>query len=292
MLNLLRAEVQKVIGNGMLTSFTLWVWPVGAFAFVAVMVLFSVATPPDNVIFAVTPWDQSMPAMWSNLTGFPGSVLARLFPISFLAVFFAAEYDWGTWKNIVPRRRRPLLMFSKVLVLSTLVVLSFAAASLVWGVGMGVFAAVSGQTYGPALTAEVLNDFVPLYLFEAALAFGTTLVLAGFCALAALLTRTIVGGLVLGLAMSTIESVSGLILAWVAAIFGDPALVDWFALTPSYSVDNLRSWYHANTALTPEFVPGFTNQLTVGGSVFVFAMWILGLLALSILIFQRQDITS
>ena len=92
--------------------------------------------------------------------------------------------------------------------------------------------------------------------------------------------------------MSTIESVSGLLLAWVASVLGQPGLANLFAFTPSYSIDNLRSWYLFDAALAPEFVPGFTNQLTVTGSLTVFALWIAGLLAQSIVIFQLQDLTS
>ncbi len=292
MINLIRAEFQKIIENRMLTSFTLWVWPVGNLAFFLAIILSSMVTPRETPIFPVSPWDKTMLSAWLTLTNFPFNVTMRLFVVAFMAIFIAGEYEWQTWKNIVPHRRRALIMAAKFFVLSGMMVLSIAITSLIMGVGMGVYASVSGQECGPVITGQVLGDFLLVYLFEAVVACGTVLLMAGFCALASLLTRTIVGGLLLGLGLSIIESVSGFLLSFVAFVFDKPWISNLFAYMPTYNIDNIRSWYHFGSAWHPAYIPGFGSEPTLVASIILLALWIIGLMALSIIVFQHQDLAA
>jgi ABC-type transport system involved in multi-copper enzyme maturation permease subunit len=289
MLNLLRAEWQKIIGHGLLTSFTLWVFPVGALAFSMFAVLW-VLVSPDTMLS--TNWQRGMLAAWRIITGFPGNVLTRMFSMAFLAAFIAGEYEAKTWKNTVPRSRRSVLLLAKFIMLPVMLILSLAATSLIWGVGMWLPAAIAGADYGPRLTGEVLGAFVPDYLLEMGLALATAFVMTGFAALAVLLTRTVVGGLILGMGMSIIEVVFAFLIQFISFAFNRPEWANLYAYTPTFSVENIRSWVYAEVALDPEFVPSFTAAHTLPFSIAVLLVWIVVLVVLSIVIFERQDLTS
>ena len=54
-------------------------------------------------------WTDTFMASW----GFANNLFGRMFLLGFTAVTFAGEYQWGTWKNIIPRQRRSLLIMAK-----------------------------------------------------------------------------------------------------------------------------------------------------------------------------------
>ena len=291
MFNLLRAEWQKVTGNRLLTSFTVWVFPVGIAAFVAVMTVLVLVTerPPVGV---GNEWTTGMIGTWGALTRFPGSIFIRMFVTAFMAAFFAGEYEWGTWKNIVPRNRRWKLMFVKFWIFALMVILSLFLTSIIVGAGRWLPFAVGGFDYGPAVTRDVMLEFLPEYGVEAALAFATALLLAGLAALAVLLTRSVVGGLLLGFGLSIIEAVSGFILLWIATLFDAPQISNGYAYTPTYSIENIRAWALNGAAVQPPYLPLFDAQLSLISSILILAAWIFGLMLLAALIFQRQDLTN
>ena len=291
MLNLLRAEWQKVTGNRMLTSFTVWAFPVGITAFVLVITVVVLVTdyPPVGV---GNEWTTGMIGTWSALTLFPGNIFMRMFVAAFMAAFFAGEYEWGTWKNIVPRTRRWQLMATKFWVFSVIVVFSLFITSLVVGIGFWLPFAVGGFDYGPSLTQQVVLDFLPKYLLEALFAFGIALLLAGLAALAVLLTRSVVGGLLLGFCLSIIEAVSGFLLLWISILFNRPEIANLYAYTPTYSIENIRSWVLAGAAIHPAYLPSFNLTLTQNASLLILIGWVVGLMLLAIFFFQRQDLTS
>jgi hypothetical protein len=114
--------------------------------------------------------------------------------LGFAAVVFAGEYQWGTWKNIVPRNRRVMLLLMKFMALGVFVVLAFVLMSIIWVIGLGVLAQIAGAEYGPAVTLHVLSDFAEDYAIQAALTFTSMMIAAGYAALAGMLTRSILGG--------------------------------------------------------------------------------------------------
>lgn len=291
MLNLFRAEWQKVAGNRLLTSFTVWVFPVGIAVFVAVMTVLALVTeaPPIGV---GNDWTIGMIGTWGALTRFPGNIFVRMFVTAFMAAFFAGEYEWGTWKNIVPRARRWQLMIIKFWIFALMVILSLFLTSIIVGAGWWLPFSISGFDYGPAVTQDVLVNFLPEYLLEAGLAFATALLLAGLAALAVLLTRSVVGGLLLGFGMSIIEAVSGFILLWMATLFKTPEIANGYIYTPTYSIENIRSWVQDGVALRPNFLPLFDAQLSLISSILILGAWIFGLMLLVAFIFQRQDLTN
>lgn len=293
MFNLIYAEAQKVVGNKMLTAFTLWIYPVGAAAFIIVITLLAKVAPlPGEGFIPVQRWVDSVPSTWLIITAFPGSIFMRLLVIAFFTGFISGEYDWRTWKNIIPRRRRAELLIARMFTLSGMLILSLVATSIIWGLGMGFFAFVTGQEYGPPISGAVISDFLQVYLFEATIGFATALLLAGISGLTALLTRSVVGGLLLAFGLSIVEAISGFSLKWFAYIFNRPGIAGLYAFTPTYSIENLRSWYHFNHPLELANIPGFASEPGFYVSFTMLGLWICFLMLLTVLIFQRQDLVG
>jgi ABC-type transport system involved in multi-copper enzyme maturation permease subunit len=290
MLNLLRAEWKKITGNGMVISFTAWVFPVGLFGFVLVMTIFALVA--EEMIYTFTPWTDSLVSSWRLLTGFPGNVFARLFFMAFPAVFLAGEYEWRTWKNIVPRQRRGALMLSKFVMFTFIGILSIFLTTLISGLGMLIPASLSGQAIEPALTLPNLLEVLPEYFLEFGLAVVLMWILAGMAILAALATRSIAGGILVGFGLALLESVGQFLLAFLGSILARPGIINAYAFFPTYSIDNVRSWLLAGAAFRNESAPGFTYPLTLGSSLLLLAAWGVGLFLLDWLIFHRQDLTS
>jgi ABC-type transport system involved in multi-copper enzyme maturation permease subunit len=294
MLSLLQAEWKKTTSNRMLSGFLVWVYPVGIGAFSLIMVLTSLLSESSARAMAATSsgqWTTDMTGIWLFISAFPGNVFGRLLPLAFMAVVFAGEYQWGTWKNLVPRRQRPALILAKYFTLTSFVMLSLFLTSVIIGIGQGLGHAATGAAYGPPLNLETLLDFAPTYGQQALLAMISLVILAGFAALSALLTRSILGGLLAGFGFSVIEPMSLAMLYILGKILNQPDVINLYQYTPTYNLDNLRAWFAHQGAAGAPFA-GFTAEPGMGFSVVMLAIWVLGLVALSITIFQRQDITA
>mgnify|MGYP001819990811 CR=1 FL=1 len=104
--NLFRAEWQKIAGNRMVALALVWIFPLAAIAGAALIVLLTMSVPDVRSVFAsdrvVDLWRHLAPELWA----LPSSVLGRMLLIGFATLVFAGEYQWHTWKNIVPRSRR------------------------------------------------------------------------------------------------------------------------------------------------------------------------------------------
>ena len=117
------------------------------------------------------------------------------------------------------------------------------------------------------------------------------LILAGFAAVAALSTRSILGALLIAFGFSVFEAVSLVMLLILGRVLDESALVNLYRFTPAYNIDNVRSWLVSNTALT-DIQPGFSAEPTLAFSLIVLGTWLIGLVGLALLVFERQDITS
>jgi len=216
--------------------------------------------------------------------------------LSFTAVVFAGEYQWSTWKNLLPRNRRPALILIKFVPLGLFVVVAFVLMSIVLGVGMGVLSALVGKPYGPKVTGDVLADFAGDYTLQASLAFTSTIIAGGYAALAAMLTRSIIGGVLAGFVITFIENLSIVGLVLIGYLLDVPDVVHLYRLTPGYNLLNVSSWISNDAAGTFEVQVGaaadyvFADSLTF--SVAVLAVWVIGLITVTVLLFRRQDITS
>ena len=102
MFNIFRAEWRKVFANFKLTSFLVWIIPIGYFAFQSVMILLSLFSETMTAgveYFGSGDWTADSLSTWNMLIFFPANLFGRMLPLAYMAVVFAGEYQWGTWKN-------------------------------------------------------------------------------------------------------------------------------------------------------------------------------------------------
>ena len=294
MFSLFKAEWTKTSGNLILTSFLVWIYPIGIVAFLSVGILIAFLQPESAEIMFTTSshqWAQDMIGVWRGIIMFPANIFSRMLPLAYMAVVFAGEYQWGTWKNIIPRSQRWRLIIVKYIVLTLLYTLSYIITSILNMFGNWIGHTRLGMDYGPALTWVNISSFLADYGQHLLLGFLSLWLLACFAAVCALFTRSILGSLLAGFGFATIESLGLGFLSILSNIFSKPELVDLYAFFPSYHLDNALSWYTKGEALTGIFV-NFTTEVSLAGSLTTLFSWAILLTLFTILIFKRQDITS
>lgn len=293
MISLYMAELQKTVGNRWVTGFLLWIFPVGALGVVLFVALLALLIDDFGVrFFNETPlWTTTMIGVW----GFPTNTLGQMFLIGFTAVTFAGEYQWDTWKNILPRQRRAALIGAKFATMGTLVVFTFLLMSVIMGLGYGLIALISDLPYGPALSAQVLADFGRDFGLQMVLTLLSVLITAVYAAFTAMLMRSILGGVLVGLALVIVEPVFAFILAPLARMLEAPNLLKLVRFTPTYNVDNIRSWVTNDTpsqmlAWMQEMVQTTIPSDGIAFSLLVLTAWVVVGIGLIIGLFNRQDI--
>ncbi len=295
MLNLYRAELLKIVGNRWVTGFTLWLFPVGALGAVLLLAFLSLVVDDFAAQFFREPplWTNTMISVWN----FPTNILGQMFLIGLTAVTFAGEYQWGTWKNTIPRCRRAALILVKFLALGALVLFAFVLMSLILGLGYGLIAKVGGVSFGPAITQKTLADFARDYGFQAFVSFLTVLITAIYAAFAAMLTRSILGGVMVGLGIVVVEPILSFLLAPLALNYDWAFLLTFMRLTPTYNIGNVTSWVveGKSNIITASFyeAQGLTPPAdSLGFSLLALTAWVVLGIGLILWLFQRQDINS
>ncbi len=295
--NLYRAEWRKVSANFKLTSFLVWIFPIGLFAFHTVMILLSLisATMQAGVeYFGSGSWSADSLTAWNMVITFPANLFGRMLPLAFMAVVFAGEYQWHTWKNIAPRTQRWKLILAKMAALVSLVLVSLALTALISALGPSIGHRIHGLPYGPDLNSQVLGSFLLDSVKTIFIVLLSLAVLAGYAAIAAITTRSILGGLMVSFGFSVLDAVSLGMLSLLGTIFNRPSLINLYKFTPSYNLGNVHSWLlrgEAEFAITA----GMSPLNTAPGfwfSLLILAIWIFGLIGLALAIFQRQELTE
>ena len=299
MLQLFYAEWIKIAGNRWRAAFLLWIFPVGTLAFVIVIAallaiapLFTDADVTGELDVDDINWADQAISAWSVPTGLFG----RLLVLALASLIFAGEYQWRTLETVVPHAHRVKLVVIKFLVVAFAIVLAFSLMSLILAVGAFVFAWTGGGEIGPTITGESLTEFGKEYLQKAWLAFTLAIIAANFSALGGMVTRSVLGGTLLGVFFTFIEGLSVAGLALLAHLFDQPRLVHLYRLTPSYNVDNVSSWINDNRPATDdEFLQQLTDLFDFADdmyfSVVILTLWVVGLVTLTAYLFHRQDIT-
>ncbi len=298
MRDLFRAEWLKIAGNRWVAGCLIWVFPIGAAGFMFIMALILSLSETARTSAAedgdIPYWTDAAVSIWE----IPTNLLGRMILLGFAAVVFAGEYQWSTWKNIVPRNQRVVLLLMKFFTLGVFVVLAFLLMSIIWVAGWGILAQIAGVQYKPAITGEVLSDFVKNYTTHASLTFSSTMIAAGYAALAGMLTRSILGGILVSFGITLAENGLILGLMFVGWLLNVPRIVHIYQYMPFYNMTNVASWVNENVALNMQpfgedheysYIV-FSDSLEF--SVALLIIWMIGLCALTAYLFQRQDITA
>ena len=240
MIDLLRAEWRKMAGNRWVAGLLVWIFPVGAVALSVVLLLFVLFSDQVRAEVAASPlvWtDQAVAAV-----GFLNNQFGRLFFIAFAVVVFAGEYQWGTWKNIVPRSRRTRLILAKLLTLGVFILTALLLMALFWVLGRIVVTLVAGGSVTPTLSNADLGSFGRDLLLQAAVAYAAVLIVSSQAALVAMLLRSVIWGMLVGVGVTLVEPLL-LVIAFVATqLFERPAYSWILRVTPMYNLDNITSW--------------------------------------------------
>jgi len=294
MRNRFRAEWQKIVGNTRPFAFLVLIYPIGALTIVLLLCLVLLVSDPFRQQVAAAPplWNDSLINVWSLFTRYPTNIFLTMPFFAFTAVLFAGEYQWQTWKNVLPRQSRLSVMLIKFVALGLIIVVSLFAASLIWGIGGRLQTWIVGVAYGPALSGAIMRDFLQDYGVQLFVTFVSTLIFSGITALLAMYTRSILASVLLTIGLRIIEAAAPILLLIGAQIFEREALINWVAYTPTYSLQNVNSWLLLESGSTMGGMPGLTNIPSLGGSLGVILLWMVLLVGVTAVLFQRQDITT
>jgi hypothetical protein len=292
--SLFLAEWWKVNRNYKVVAFLVWILPIGLTALY--LVLIGMALIDDRASggldgVASGKWIQDAVNVWNMVIFFPGNTVGRMLPLAFMAVVFAGEYEWRTWKNTVPRTNRYRLILAKLSVLVLVVVIGFSLASLISGAANLFGRHITDVPYSPVFNPAGLGEFLLAFAKATALGLLSITYLGTLAALAAIITRSILGALLVSFGLSLIDALSLGILALIKQLFNLPAdILNLYQLTPTYHIENLWSWMFFDRAATTLDI--FTSAPSMALSALIYGLWIMALIASAIILFQRQDLTS
>lgn len=283
MLSAISAESLK-LRRHRATWLLVWLFPIGVTAImligIAIELLPGVGGPaaaPD-----VDKWVANAAAFWNA----PSNGLVRYLICAFAAVVFGGEYGWNTWKLIVPHRSRTTLLGAKYVVCVALLYLAFLAAALIM-MGLGwVEDVVTGDAIPEGITLGALAQ-AHWAGFLASLA--PVLLTIAYTSLAAILTRSTTAALVISIAITTLEGIFGTFGPALSMYL--PGVVEMlYQALPGYHLGNLTSWIRDGDAREVMFPSGTVLAFGWATSLALALGWIVGLVALTILRFRRQDI--
>ena len=283
MLDALRAESAKM-GRHKATWGLVWIYPIALIAVLALIVVMTLVNGGDAVDKAPsrTEWLNDASAFW----GAPRQAVVRILIAAYVAVVFAGEYGWNTWKLIVPHRGRASLLAAKYLLILILFAVSFTLAAILFNLGTWTDDVMTGDPIPAGITFGAL---AAAHGTAALAAIAPILVTIGYASLAAIVTRSMVGALIVSIVMITVESLIGSF-APMLAVYLPSAMWALAHALPGYHLANLASWIGSGEALSMPFPSGSVLSLGWATSLAVVAAWIAGLIGAAFLLFRRQDI--
>jgi ABC-2 type transport system permease protein len=284
MLDALAAEALK-FSRHRATWFLVWIYPI---AFILLSLIAVVAGLSQHAPKGLVPqpsaerWIEHAAAIWVV----PASTFGRYLISAFTAVVFAGEYGWNTWKLVVPHRSRGALIASKYGIVLALLYAAFLLTALLM-LGSGWMEDLATGTPTPdGVTAAAL---LRAHGEGIAASLAPILITVAYTSLAAVLTRSMVAALAIGIAVTTLE---GLIVNFgpFAALYAPGLVRAVYATLPGYHLANLAQWTSEGRGLHVPFLGTAPIALGWPVSAAAAAAWIGALAALTAATFRRQDL--
>jgi ABC-type transport system involved in multi-copper enzyme maturation permease subunit len=291
MVELFRAEWMKINGNRFMTSFTVWLFPVGVATFLTLALIPALASElfRSQVNAAPPTWTMQTLLPWTVIN----SIVTRLILVAFAADVFAGEYQRSMWKNLLPRRRRMTYILMKFFTMSLMLMIAFLLTCVLAGLISGLVVRITGAPYNLTQPGETLSDFFNSFGLQAFVAIISALIAACFGALGGIVTRSIIGAVGFGAICTVGEQAMLMILFLVGNALNAPSLIGLYQYTPGYNLSNISSWATAGAAYTMPGIPAQYIGATSAGTSFVILLaWVVGLIGLTVWLFRRQDILS
>jgi ABC-type transport system involved in multi-copper enzyme maturation permease subunit len=281
MLHALSAEMLKMRRHKA-TWFLVWMFPI---AFTAIMLIGIAAgmagteapSSPDTAIN----WMNDTSMIWHV----PPNSFGRLLIAAFVAVVFAGEYAWNTWKLVVPHRSRTSLIVAKFALVLGLYAAAFVLTALLTLAFSWLSNILNRAPLPSGITAGGLWD---VHAKAALAALAPFLITVGYASLAAVLTRSTIAATVIAFIATTAEQLIFTFGPLLSIKF--PAIVPpLYHALPGYHLANLSNWISTGAVLERP-LPGtiVAHDWTVSAAVI--ALWVAALAGGALFAFRRQDI--
>ena len=291
MVELFRAEWMKINGNRFMASFTVWLFPVGVATFLTLALIPALTSTMFRAQVNAAPpsWTMQTLLPWTVIN----SIITRMILVAFAADVFAGEYQRGMWKNLLPRRGRTTYILMKFFTMSLMLLIAFFLTCVLAGIISGVVVRATGASYDLTRAGETLSDFVDSFALQAFVAIVSGLLAACFAALGAILTRSILGAVGFGAACTLGEQAILFVLFLLGNLLNAPGIVKLYQYTPGYNLSNISSWATSGTAFTlTGNMSQYIDSMSAGSSFVILAIWVVGLIGLTVWLFRRQDIVN
>jgi ABC-type transport system involved in multi-copper enzyme maturation permease subunit len=296
MRNLLKAEWKKTIHNHKTVSFLVWIIPVAVLAMYIIgipMAMLSESERQQGLLASLgsVNWIADLTGIYNSVLVFPTLIMGRLFPLSFIGLTMAGEYQWDTWKATVPRTRRSTLLMSKIIMATTIFLISLALTSVINLAGGAIGRAALGMDYPPELNSANLSNLVTTYAVNFGLAALVLFFFSSFGAVVARFSRSVLMTFLGGFMFSLLDTMADVFLIFFGRLLNLPQIVNGYAYSFSYNLTNLMSWLKdGNETLVS--LSGWVGGHSALYSIILLAVWVGGMFALALWLFQRQDLTS
>ena len=281
MLNALSAEALKMRTHKA-TWFLVWLFPIVFTILFIIGILIGVfgGEAPEQTPLAR--WISDTAVIWKV----PPNSVGRYLMAAFVAVVFAGEYGWNTWKLIVPHRARASLIAAKYALVLLLLLASFVLTALISIAGTFAEDMLTGDTIPAGIT---LGGLLHAHWLGLLASLGPILVTMAYASLAAVLTRSTIAALVITIVFTTIEQIVFNLGPVLSINF--PAVTQFlYHVLPGYHLGNVESWIMEGTAYRGEFPSGRVVALPWMTSLAVVAAWVIALVTATFAAFRRQDI--
>ncbi|HYD12826.1 MAG TPA: ABC transporter permease [Allosphingosinicella sp.] len=280
MLDPIRAEALK-FRRHRATWGLVWIWPIGVTLILSLAIAIQVAKGEVGRPESAAGWIADAVGFWNV----PLEPLGRYLVCAFVAVVFAGEYGWNTWKLIVPHRARSSLIAAKYVVALALLALGFALGAILFNLLSWLKDLATGTPVPPDLGTAAL---VKAHGLAALAALGPLLLSVAYTSLAAILTRSTIAALVIGLVITTVERLfrffAPMLEPWAPGLIGG-----LYQILPGYHLANLAEWLTGGHVLVIPF-PSGPFSMAPAASLAIVAAWTLALVVLTFRLFRRQDI--
>lgn len=280
MLDAIRAEAIKMRRHRG-TWGMVWIYPILIGILLAGGIIYrAVAGTGEDTVATAAEWIKGTAIFWHG----PGSAPGRILVAAFTALVFAGEYNWNTWKLIVPVRQRWQLIVAKWLVITGFVFIALLLTNL-----LVLAEELIGTLQGSAIPDGVtLSAIVQENARAAAYSFIPIIFAMSFAALIAILTRSVLATIVLSIGLVILEGM--LPLLGIFAYQRAPGLTQFLIeATPLFHIDNLTNWAFYRTGAEMALSPEFTLSPAWGTSLAIVLAWSIAAGALAMAWFLRQD---
>ena len=258
-----------------------WLWPIGVILILSIAIAVQVAKGEVGRPETVASWIDDAADFWQVA----GEPIGRYLICAFVAVVFAGEYGWNTWKLIVPHRSRISLIAAKYVVAVGLLICGFALGAFLFNLLNWLKDVATGTPIPAGISAGAL---LKAHGIAALAALGPLLLTVAYTSLAAILTRSTIAAMVIGLVITTVERLFRFFAPMLESFA--PALIGGlYKILPGYHLSNIAEWLTEGQVLTVPF-PSGPFSMAPGTSALIVAAWTILLVLLTFRLFRRQDI--